>query len=325
MPAIVSNAVCGPQKPGTMRPASGTDISSLNPCPLNACCDIWGQCGVTAEFCVNTSTGAPGTNGYISNCGTALVKSSAPAEFVSLAYFEGYGLSRPCLYQDTRQIDTSQLTHVHLAFGVLSADYEVSTGDALSTYEFEAFKQLTGVKRVLSFGGWDFSTSPSTYNIFRSGVTVANRLTMATNIANFINANGLDGVDIGWEYPGELDIPGIPADTAASAINYLEFLVVLKNLLPGKTVSIAAPSSFWYLQAYPIAAMSKVVDYIVFMTYDLHGQWDANNKWSQDGCSSGMCLRSHINLTETMTALSMVSPRPQLPPQPPSLPSPGVF
>lgn len=82
--------------------------------------------------------------------------------------------------------------------------------------------------------------------------------------------------------------------------------MVLKNLLPGKTVSIAAPSSYWYLRQYPIAKISKVVDYIVYMTYDLHGQWDAGNKFSQEGCSNGMCLRSHINLTETKTALAMV-------------------
>jgi GH18 family chitinase len=82
---------------------------------------------------------------------------------------------------------------------------------------------------------------------------------------------------------------------------------VLKNLLPGKTVSIAAPASYWYLKAFPIAAISKVVDYIVYMTYDLHGQWDAGGQYSQEGCSTGNCLRSHVNLTETMTALSMVS------------------
>lgn len=82
---------------------------------------------------------------------------------------------------------------------------------------------------------------------------------------------------------------------------------MLKNLLPGKTVSIAAPASYWYLKAFPIAEISKVVDYIVFMTYDLHGQWDAGIQWSQDGCANGDCLRSHINLTKTMTALAMVS------------------
>jgi hypothetical protein len=43
-------------------------------------------------------------------------------------------------------------------------------------------------------------------------------------------------------------------------------------LLPGKTVSIAAPSSYWYLKNYPIAEIAEVIDYIIFMTYDLHGQ-----------------------------------------------------
>jgi hypothetical protein len=52
----------------------------------------------------------------------------------------------------------------------------------------------------------------------------------------------------------------------------MAFLVILKNLLPGKSVSIAAPSSYWYLKPFPIAQMSKFLDYIVFMTYDLHGQ-----------------------------------------------------
>lgn len=43
MPPPVNGAVCGPQVPGTNRPTEGTDIASLNPCPLNACCDVWGQ------------------------------------------------------------------------------------------------------------------------------------------------------------------------------------------------------------------------------------------------------------------------------------------
>jgi GH18 family chitinase len=84
---------------------------------------------------------------------------------------------------------------------------------------------------------------------------------------------------------------------------------VLKNLLPGKTVSIAAPASYWYLKQFPIAQISKVVDYIVFMTYDLHGQWDYDKKSAQEGCAIGNCLRSHVNMTETKTALAMVSAR----------------
>jgi GH18 family chitinase len=61
---------------------------------------------------------------------------------------------------------------------------------------------LKGPKRIISFGGWDFSTGPDTYTIFRDGVNVVNRNKLATNIANFVNQHNLDGVDIDWEYPG---------------------------------------------------------------------------------------------------------------------------
>jgi hypothetical protein len=77
--------------------------------------------------------------------------------------------------------------------------------------------------------------------------------------------------------------------------------------------------------------MSDVLDYIVYMTYDLHGmfhfacsspgdvgvlgtdtvtilgQWDVGNRWSTEGCETGNCLRSHVNLTETMTALTLIT------------------
>lgn len=50
MPAALSNALCGPQKPQTPTPPSGTNISTLNPCPLNACCDVWGQVSDRLDF-----------------------------------------------------------------------------------------------------------------------------------------------------------------------------------------------------------------------------------------------------------------------------------
>ncbi|KAI0968044.1 hypothetical protein F4678DRAFT_482748 [Xylaria arbuscula] len=268
MPAPVANTLCGPQVPGTPTPPSGTDLSTLNPCPLNACCDVWGQCGTTSDFCTNTSTGAPGTakpgtNGCISNCGTNIVMSAAPDVFRSVTYFEGFNLDRPCLYMDAEQIDTSVYTHVHFAFATLSSDYEVLLGNGLSTYEFENFVALVhGPKRIITFGGWEFSTSSSTYQIFREAVTAANRVKVATNIVNFVNDNNLDGVDIDWEYPGAPDIPGIPPGSEEDGTNYLAFLVVLRNLLgTEKSISIAAASSYWYLKGFPIAAISKVVDY----------------------------------------------------------------
>lgn len=114
------------------------------------------------------------------------------------------------------------------------------------------------------------------------------------------------------------DIPSIPPGLKSDGPNYLAFLKKLRAKLPSeKSMSIAAPASFWYLKAFPIAEMAKELDYIVFMTYDLHGrcenltqppfvscawltwarvfigQWDWHNPWSQPGCMQGDCMRSH--------------------------------
>lgn len=192
MPPEVGNAQCGPQVPGTKRPTDGTKLADLNPCPLNACCDGWGQCGITAEYCTDTTIGnpgsmKPGTAGCLSNCGTSIVRGDAPATFRQISYYEGYGLKRERLYQDALQIDPSQFTHLHFAFGTLTrGDYQVGVGDELSAFEFDSFKTISGPARILPFGGWDFSPLPATYMIFREGVATAeSRLKMATNIADF--------------------------------------------------------------------------------------------------------------------------------------------
>lgn len=91
-------------------------------------------------------------------------------------------------------------------------------------------------------------------------------------------------------------------------MNYYRLLSSLKSTLgSSKTVSFAAPASFWYLKAFPVKNMAKDLDYIIYMTYDLHGQWDYGNKWTSPGCETGNCLRSHVNETETKDALSMIT------------------
>jgi chitinase len=314
MPAPVAVAVCGPIKPGTSPPNGSVALARLNPCPLNACCNIWGQCGITPEYCTaetgptgNPGTAPPGYNGCISNCGTNIVGNrQAPSSFTKVGYYESWNWDRTCLNMRSDSIDTSMYTHVHWSFATITSDWDVSIDDKLG--QFPRFTSLVGTKRIVSFGGWGFSTDPSTYQVLRNAMQPANAGTFATKVVNFLNKNGLDGVDFDWEYPGAPDIPGIPPGSPLDPPNYLAFLKLLRGKMPqGKTISIAAPASYWYLKAFPIAEMAKVLDYIVYMTYDLHGQWDYGNAWSQDGCPAGNCLRSHVNLTETQYALAMIT------------------
>jgi GH18 family chitinase len=103
-------------------------------------------------------------------------------------------------------------------------------------------------------------------------------------------------------------IPGIPSDDPVNGLNYYRLLASLKaSVGSSKTVSFAAPASYWYLRSFPIKNMAEALDYIIYMTYDLHGQWDYGNKWTSPGCICGNCLRSHVNETETKDALSMIT------------------
>jgi chitinase len=75
---------------------------------------------------------------------------------------------------------------------------------------------------------------------------------------------------------------GIPAGSPEDGANYLAFLQLVRSKLPqGKSLSIATPASYWYLKGFPIGEIATVLDYIVYMTYDLHGQWDYGISFSE--------------------------------------------
>ncbi|KAH7153580.1 glycoside hydrolase superfamily [Dactylonectria macrodidyma] len=320
MPAPVPNAVCGPTKPGTKPPnkAKKETLADLSPCPLNACCNIWGQCGINGDFCVKTrgkygnpGTGPPGSNGCATNCGQDIVNNDkAPSKILSVGYYESWNMDRPCLTMKAKALANmgTSYTHMHWGFGTISKNLDVGVDDKHGQWgDFKRLKSL-GIKTILSLGGWGDSTSPETYDILRKMVSPSGREHFTDSLVKFANDNGLSGVDIDWEYPGAPDIPGIPPGQKDDGKNYLAMLKLLRGKLDrSKTLSIAAPASYWYLKSFPIAEMAKYLDYIVYMTYDLHGQWDYKNKWAQPGCEAGNCLRSHVNLTETYDALSMIT------------------
>ncbi|KAJ4157870.1 hypothetical protein NW754_009520 [Fusarium falciforme] len=318
MPPPQKGAECGPLVPGTKPPKdSSTSLADLNPCPLKACCSNWGFCGVFPDHCKMNSPkdGGPGTrkpgfqNTCVSNCNYEIKENSGPpAEFGRIGYYEAFGLERDCLWLKAKDANTDgSYTHIHWAF----ASIDPGTWKPVIKQgkdQWADFKKLN-VKRIVSLGGWADSTEPDKYNIIRSAI-IQNRETFAANLAQFVKDEDIDGIDIDWEYPGAPDIMvgGKPIGQKTDGLNYLRFLTVLKNKMPsGKTVSIAAPASYWYLKQFPIDQIAKVIDYIVFMTYDLHGQWDYGNANAYDECPSGKCIRSHVNMTETKNSLSMIT------------------
>lgn len=104
---------------------------------------------------------------------------------------------------DVDQIDTSFYTHIHFAFAEITrGDFKVDISNEKVKEQFQIFKGMTGVKRIISFGGWDFSILPGTFQILREAVLSANREKFKNNLIAFVNEHDLDGIDLDWEYPG---------------------------------------------------------------------------------------------------------------------------
>lgn len=309
---------CGPLVPGSKPPPTNVSFTLLNPCPLKACCSNWGYCGVFPGHCnVNTPVGGgpgstpPGVQSTcVSNCGNDIKTNGGPPQaFQRIGYYESWNLGRDCLWLEAKDANTDgSYTHMHWGFADIDpATWKPVINDTMK--QWAGFKALKNVKRIVAFGGWAYSTEPATYNIMRQAI-LDNASTFAQNIAKFLQDEGLDGVDIDWEYPGAPDIKvnGRVIGQEGDGRGYYNFLKTLKDKVgPSKSVSIAAPASFYYLKAFPIDRIANVIDYIVYMTYDLHGQWDAGKPNSYDSCDSGYCIRSHVNLTETRNALSIIT------------------
>ncbi|KAL4903783.1 hypothetical protein BDW74DRAFT_168670 [Aspergillus multicolor] len=301
LPAPRIGAVCGPTVPGTEMPTDGTALATLNPCPLNACCNTIGECGATPEYCVNEEgpTGNPGTapqgkKGCISNCGMEIVDNSPPpGEFMRIGYYESFNLDRPCLNLLAAHIRVSDYSHIHWGFASVSRDFQISINDTHN--QWQDFLALQGVKRIISFGGWGYTVNGAAYDVLREAMLPENVDRFIVSVLEFIADNNLDGVDFDWEYPGVSKALNITEHHRADGPNYLAFVRKLRKIFPpGKSISVAAPATYWHLQAFPIAEMWHHVDYLIYMTYDFHGQWDYETSVIQDWCKGGNCLRSHV-------------------------------
>jgi hypothetical protein len=256
LPPPQQGAECGPLVPGTKAPTDKyVSLASLNPCPLKACCSNWGFCGVFPAHCDIHAPegGGPGTklkefqNSCIANCGNEIKQNSGPPEkFQRIGYYESYNWARECLHLKAKNANTDgSYTHMHWAF----ADIDPNTWKPVindSAKQWEDFKKLPNMRRIISLGGWAYSTEPATYNIIRQAI-INNRDTFASNLAKFVQDEGIDGIDIDWEYPGAPDIMvgGQPIGKTTDGLDYLKFLIVLKKALgKDKSVSIAAPAFY---------------------------------------------------------------------------------
>ncbi|XP_012412110.1 LOW QUALITY PROTEIN: acidic mammalian chitinase-like [Trichechus manatus latirostris] len=132
----------------------------------------------------------------------------------------------------------------------------------------------TEQKALLSVGGWNFGTQG-----FSNMVTIAeNHQTFIQSAIQFLKKYNFDGLDIDWQYPGN---HSSPADTQQlftvllqemyEAFEQEAFQSNKPRLLISAVVSAGKGTTE---TAYQIPEMSRYMNLINLMTYDLRGSWE---------------------------------------------------
>lgn len=169
---------------------------------------------------------------------------------------------------------------------------------ALATY-----KERYGVKTLISIGGW--AETGGHFGADGNRVADGGFYTMTTNADGSINHAGIekfatsavammrtyrfDGLDIDYEYPTSMAGAGNPYDKEFMEprrpylwASYQELMKVLRQKLDAASaedgthymLTIAAPSSGYLLRGMETFDVTKYLDYVNIMSYDLHGAWN---------------------------------------------------
>jgi chitinase len=194
------------------------------------------------------------------------------------------------------------LTQIDYAFGHVANDQcQIANREVALDHEYDAAssvdgsadpqdpKQLRGtfhqlqelkhlypnLKILISFGGWGQSegfTSAATPDHLRDFVRSCVQTFIAGHFADGIEGVGIfDGIDIDWEYPVEGGVhQGRPEDKANFTALAAEIRRQLDELRPGYLLTAALPAEEEYYKNFELKEVSRYLDYISIMAYDLH-------------------------------------------------------
>ncbi|KAJ3230834.1 hypothetical protein HDU81_004224 [Chytriomyces hyalinus] len=174
------------------------------------------------------------------------------------------------------KINLSGFNIVNYAFMNLNADGTLKTFDSFADEKeipnFQAAREANpSLRTVLSVGGWSGSVHFSSV-----AASAAATKTFVTGVHAFLDANGFDGVDLDWEYPGG---NGVSCNTVNpnDVSNFAKLLKALREELgPHRIITIATSgeadryteNGVNYLTEY-----AKHLNFFLVMTYDFYGAW----------------------------------------------------
>lgn len=196
---------------------------------------------------------------------------------------------------EASKIPWDKITHINYAFFTVNNKFKLDQTDSwadeqavysgvkghLASFAYY-IKKYSNVKFLISVGGWTKGN-----NFHAMALTEQGRQIFADSCVAYLKQNKwISGYDIDWEYPGidrkpdprdknDLGCPGGPEDRQ----NFTLLLKTLRETLDNhdmkeKLLSIALPCGYDKLDLLDLQEISKYVNYINVMTYDMHGSSD---------------------------------------------------
>ncbi|MDY7395453.1 glycoside hydrolase family 18 protein [Aureibaculum sp. 2210JD6-5] len=197
-------------------------------------------------------------------------KEPVDSKYKVIAYVQGHKDNWGTNFEKAKQI-----THINYAFANIK-DGKVIEGYSSDT---EALKKLNELKQVnpklkilISVGGWSWSK-----NFSDAALTEQSREVFANSAIDFMQKHNIDGIDLDWEYPGQIGDNNTfrPEDKE----NFTAILKLIREKLEALKpntylLTIATGANQAYLDHTNLAEAHKYLDFINIMTYDYYtGGW----------------------------------------------------
>ncbi|XP_043252760.1 probable chitinase 10 [Colletes gigas] len=195
----------------------------------------------------------------------------------------------------------------HIVYGLATLDPErltIQNPQGSRQKEFlekiTNIKSKTGLKVLLSLGGWEESKDDKFSRVAHSSIE---RQRFARHATRFVMNHGFDGLDLIWEYPvcWQMDCNrGPPSDREAFALLLKELNAAFRP--KGLLLSAAVSASKDVIDvAYDVPALVKYLDWISVMSYDYHGSWETRTGHVAPLYSNPNDETNHLNANFSMT------------------------